>query len=352
MSLIVMEGFDWLPTGRQSGGAAGADGKMVYYNEIDVYANGSRGGNYGTVNFSYYGQTVNLVGKPIPAALQHNTVIFGAWCSANLGPAGYGALDANTFTLLGLSPHFTLSVTRAGALTATGGSGTIATTADGIWPGAPYIEVKVFSHPTAGTAIVKLNGTAVINVSGVNTQFGSSDLFTNLYCLAYTGGGVYWDDIYLLNGGGAVNNDFLGDCRVVAFRPNVDGALADWVPSTGSSHYALLGGLPRSWAGEYVEAAASGATDTYGYPDATGAGVRAVQVSASAYRTDTVEAKTLGFVARSGAGVVAQAAQTHVMAIGGGYPAYWAGIFDVQPNGSVWDIASLNGAEFGIRVVS
>ena len=69
------------------------------------------------------------------------------------------------------------------------------------------------------------------------------------------------DDFYILNGLGDVNNNFLGDSRVLSLLPRIDGTYKQWTPSTGTDHFALIDEVPAS-SSDYVSIS-EGATDTY-----------------------------------------------------------------------------------------
>jgi hypothetical protein len=50
-----------------------------------------------------------------------------------------------------------------------------------------------------------------------------------------------YDDLYLLDNSGSINNNFLGDMRVDAHFPvTPDGTHQDWTPSTGSDRFAVV----------------------------------------------------------------------------------------------------------------
>jgi hypothetical protein len=138
------------------------------------------------------GQSDELI---IGFAWRHNDAatwvreIFGLYSSA-------GALQRNRI-------YYELATTT---LTVTRGANPIATNttltlAANTWY---YIELRIKLHPTAGFVIVKVNGTEVINATGLNTGTGVPmvyDLVRLLNGNIATHG--LWDDLYLKTGAGA-----------------------------------------------------------------------------------------------------------------------------------------------------
>jgi len=108
----------------------------------------------------------------------------------------------------------------------------------------------------SGSIQVKIDGHESINYSGdTKPQAGTTGA---TYFYAYGGGGgtknFFIDDLVIGTGG------FLGDLRCYDLRPSADTAQADWTPSTGSDHYALLDETPEDDA-DYVSTATNGHAD-------------------------------------------------------------------------------------------
>ena len=141
-----------------------------------------------------------------------------------------------------------------------------------------YIEVKVFCHATSGTVEVKLDGTTIESLTGINTQ-GGTNLYNNkVRCYwAYS----YVDDFYICDGSGSTLNDFQGVCRVIGLFPNADTTTIQWTPSTGTTHYDLVDENPENTT-DYVSTSTQADTDLYTYPSLIGTGtILGVQVSST-----------------------------------------------------------------------
>src|SRR5262249_45834379 len=125
-----------------------------------------------------------------------------------------------------------------------GGTVTLGTSTAFLTAGAyNHIQIKVTISDTVGVVAIKVNDslTGWLNLSSQDTQNAGTSNITNIII----GGDLTFgigtqmpfriDDIVILDTTGAVNNDFLGDCRVEAIFPNGAGNYAQWTPSTGSN---------------------------------------------------------------------------------------------------------------------
>jgi hypothetical protein len=102
-----------------------------------------------------------------------------------------------------------------------------------------HIEIKAVASSSAGTVEVRVNGVAVISLSGISTVATAN---VNYAQTAYTGGenfNYYLKDCVWWDGTGATNNNFLGTVSVVTKRPNTD-VTFNWTPSTGTTGFPLI----------------------------------------------------------------------------------------------------------------
>jgi hypothetical protein len=106
-----------------------------------------------------------------------------------------------------------------------------------------YLEVKVTIDGSAGVAELKVDGNYIIQLSGQNTKATSNASASALVLGVIFNNGTeqveYYDDLYLLNTSGSVNNTYLGDVKIQASFPTGNGTLnnytqnaASWVAST------------------------------------------------------------------------------------------------------------------------
>ena len=108
----------------------------------------------------------------------------------------------------------------------------LAQLATGIWQ---YLEVKIVTHDSAGSYEVRLNGVDILSDSGLDTQADGTAYHTGVRLRTGFGITTQWDDMYILDGTGSANNDFLGNRQVCPLRPDGDGSTNDWTPLSGNN---------------------------------------------------------------------------------------------------------------------
>ena len=156
-------------------------------------------------------------------------------------------------------------LTAGGLITAYRGNTLLGTSLSGMsadtWA---YIEIKAFIHNTTGTVQVKINGTEVMNLTNQDTK----NIDDAWYQYQLRGAGFInlytFDDWYILDTNGSVNNDFLGNVRVDAIFPDGVGANSDWTPSAGSN-YQNVDENPHDTDTTYNEDGTSTNKDTHTY---------------------------------------------------------------------------------------
>jgi hypothetical protein len=166
--------------------------------------------------------------------------------------------------------------------------------------------------------------------------------------------GADWDfdDLYICDGAGSTNNNFLGDCRVDAFAANGNGNSSQLTGSDGNStdNYLLVDDATTiDDDTTYVEHATVGNKDTYACANMshTPTSIFGVQVCANA-KKDDAGAKSLCTVTRSGGADTDGATQ----ALSTSYT-YYREILEQDPNGPIaWTATNFNAAEFGIKVAA
>lgn len=214
-----------------------------------------------------------------------------------------------------------------------------------------HVELKVYFHASAGTIEARVNGQVWLSATGLNT-LGST---TKSHIGFWTGNGSgyfdgnwsYIDNLYIWDGTGGVNNDFLGERIIETLFPNADTAQADWSLSTGSNGYNLLNDVPDNPSTNYIEATTVDDQSTFdmGSLVSPGLGIAAVQVNARARKTNAGASK-IKF------GVVAGSTES----LSGDFePALdqtqpFHKVFDVNPDTSAaWEVAEVNAAQVTVK---
>jgi len=210
-----------------------------------------------------------------------------------------------------------------------------------------YLEAKILTG-NAGAWTVKLNGVQILTGSG-DTQFQATSNVTFLTFTDLTAGNGF-DDLYVCDDTGSVNNDFAGDCKVECLSPQAgNGSNTGLTCSTGTDHGALVDELPANDDTDYNFSATPGAKDTYNFTNVATVGViKAVQVTARARKTDSAT-KELALVARVGGADYDGTTQAVAATTYGQYAQIWP----LRPSdSSAWTISDVNAAEFGLKVVT
>lgn len=104
-----------------------------------------------------------------------------------------------------------------------------------------YVEIKVYCDNAAGTLDVQVDGVNCLSLSGIDTQGITENYYDQVEFLnGNTGYSPGWDDLYICDGSGITNNDFLGPCMIRTLRPSADGDDSDWTTQSGLDHYAMV----------------------------------------------------------------------------------------------------------------
>lgn len=211
-----------------------------------------------------------------------------------------------------------------------------------------YIEFKYTINNTTGSFTLKVNEEQVVTASSQDTQqSGTADIDA----VRFQGSAIYpdnfwFDDIYICDDSGSVNNDFLGNCRVDALWPNAAGDATDFTPSAGSN-YAAMDENPADEDTTYVESSTSTDQDLYNYTSMPTVGtIHGVQINTRVRETDASDF-TLKTLIKTGTTTSADSAQ----AIAGTSYEVLRRVAEQDPDtSSAWTESGLNGAQFGLEV--
>jgi hypothetical protein len=249
---------------------------------------------------------------------------------------------------LRLNPDGTFSVARGISTAITGGTSTTAIAVGAYY----YIEWKVTIADSiaANSCKVRISGVDAINVAtGQDAKNNTNGYATQLRLgnqSASIGIALDFDDLYVCDQSGTANNDFLGDCRVDAQLPNGDGAVTNFIPSTGTTHYTLVDD-PTPNTTDYVDSATVGDRDLYDFTNLTPLStstVYGVQVSTAANKDDA-GSRSIAVTARSGTTNVDGATQALSTS-----QLYFSSIFETDSASAQWNQSTVDAAQFGIKV--
>lgn len=279
-----------------------------------------------------------------PALTTNATLVIGfGWNTASLG-------DRRVLTLQdGSTDGVNIQMTSGGELAVyRGGSLLGQTTGFGLLTNTWYwIELKVVCG-AVGSFDLRVGGTIVLSNPGINTKAGSHDY----HDVVVIGAPMYltarFDDIYILDGSGVVNNNFLGNVKVLGILPSADvGGYTDFAPSSGTDHYALVDENPINDDSDYVESSTSGHKDLWDYTNLPGVGaIKGLQINSEVRETDA-NSFSLKTLIKSDTIESADAGQ----AIASASYRTLRRISEVDPaTTAVWLLSAVNAARFGVEV--
>lgn len=265
-----------------------------------------------------------------------------------------GTVAANTICELladgGTVQHIVLVVNTNGSLEVRRGGTTLATSAAGIIANGAwnYIELHGKLSDTVGVADVRLNGntTAVVTFSGDTKNGGTSSSIDAFRLSLLSSGLASFDDVYVNDGLGSVNNSWLGDMRVQYSVPTGAGSTTGLTASTGSN-WQTVDEAPPS-ATDYSGSPTSGARDTYAMNDLVSgtASIAAVRACTFWHKSDA-GAASMKQAMRIGGTVYYNSSVALPSSMGPNNT-----IMETSPaTSSAFTVSEVNALEFGAEVV-
>jgi len=214
------------------------------------------------------------------------------------------------------------------------------------------IEVKV-TIGNSGSWSVRLNQTVVLSGSGdtQNTANATADEVVLGTTVNYDNQQtrMYYDDLWICDDSGSVNNDFLGDIRVQYIAPNGAGGVTQWTPSAGSNYQNVDDAAPNDDT-DYNSDATAGDRDTYALGNLTpsAASVKGIQMITHA-RKDDAGTRTLAPVLRIGGVNYDQASLPNLSSTYQCLPL----VVEASPaTSSPFTVSEINGMEAGVKLVA
>lgn len=337
MALIFMDGYD----------AGDLTTKWTLVNNVSPSTAQTR---FGTGRSVYIANYFWFIYKILPIALPKIFVGFAFKNAAGSPGRVYLSLwgdSANTC-------HLRLETASDVALRVVRGDGTVlATSANGthtanVWE---YIEMMATIADTGGRAVVRVNGVTVIDYTGDTKNAGTASSIDTIR-FGSTGGNngpvvdTYFDDVYVADDTGSVNNNFLGDVRVQTLVPMGPGTDTQLTPTGVANNWDNVNELPVSLT-DYNSSSTVGQRDTYAMqdlPSSTGT-VFAVQPNYVIAKTDAGTANFKPVIRTNGTlyydPTTAPSSTATVLSLP----------HDTDPNtSSPWTAAGVNSMETGIEI--
>jgi hypothetical protein len=249
MAMVFCDSFDTtnqFPGGKWSSGAAGFAGSPVRTGSQSMTAFEPGFANLPRVNFS--NRTTLIAGfawypqgslAAVNMFLMYNAVAGSSPCE--LLPGGDGSIALhNSGNFVTQSAPGVLSVNS--------------------WN---YVECKA-TMTASGSCIVRVNGEVVIDYTGPLQSPGAITGADGVMLTGSSAVSVYYDDFYLFDNTGGVNDDFAGAVRIYAIYPDADETPLDFAP-LADLNYQEVNQFPPPGDDAYVFGASSGDVDQYHY---------------------------------------------------------------------------------------
>lgn len=210
------------------------------------------------------------------------------------------------------------------------------------------INVYFKVDDTTGRAVVKIDGTTVMDYTGDTRNGGTSTLIDGIRVQLSNNNGNGFCDFVLCDQTGTINNTYPGDIACIRRVPDSNGTYSEFVGSDGNQldNYQLVDETPSN-ATDYTYATDPGKKDSYGIQDLPAATISVLGVRAVA--------KT----AKSGAGTAGMSVmlrENSVETFSSSVPLStsftWQAdtVREVKPSDSEeWEISDVNNLEIGVR---
>jgi hypothetical protein len=232
-----------------------------------------------------------------------------------------------------------IQITRNGTVLATGTNALLANT-------FYFIEFKAVLG--SGNLTVKVNGITEASVTGATVGATTANR-VNLHYDQFELQNTY-DDYYICDGQGSVNNDFLGDMRVEALVVSAVGTYQEWsVTGGGGSHVTAVSEASPDGDTSYVASSTLNQRETYNFPDL------------SSVPTLIAGVKLTGIVRKDDAGIRGIKPMFRIsttdylgteMGVGDSY-GYLASIFETNPaTSAAWTGSDVNALEAGFKLTT
>jgi hypothetical protein len=211
-----------------------------------------------------------------------------------------------------------------------------------------YIEFKVLTDNTAGTYEVRVNGVNVCSGTGADTQEGSNAYHDRFRLLPAPVSGTHptWDDMYCCDSTGSVNNDFLGNHKVVRIDPDGDDTTGFGTSTPSANHYENVDETICDDDTSYVEESTNTNKDIWDYGSVSSLGtIAGLVVRTMAKETDATDFELITIVESNGTEY-----DDSGQAMGSAYTEYTR-LEETDPDtNSAWTMTAINAAKFGVKV--
>lgn len=206
-----------------------------------------------------------------------------------------------------------------------------------------YIELQCKIDNTTGTYELRVNEVNELSASGVDTQETGNATLNNVLFYCDQVADHYYDDIYILDDAGAINNDFLGEMQVIGLYVDGDGAVTDFTSSGGANYLDVDDGYILDTT-DYVESSTPTDKDMYTFEDLAACDdIAGVMLNVDAIKTDVGDVTlnlfaTFDAVDEETPKIMTGSWRAHQM------------LMETDPKSAAWTTANLNATQFGFEI--
>jgi hypothetical protein len=218
-----------------------------------------------------------------------------------------------------------------------------------------YFEIRVLAgtNNSNGQIELRMNGESIINETGVDTFFSGQIGCTGAVLNGTDHYDPLYDDIYVIDTTGSVNNTWLGDVKVEALFPNGAGNSTQFSVTGAASNYQAVDDNPVDDDTSYVSSSTLNQKDTYAYENLSTItqSIKGVIVHTLA-KKDSTGTRAITALIRSGTTDYSQ--DEYFLAYGDTDEyGFRSSVTDVDPDTSVaWTVSGVNSAQFGFEVTT
>lgn len=209
-----------------------------------------------------------------------------------------------------------------------------------------YLEARLTIADSGGVFEARLNESVVVTFTGDTKQSATLSTANRIYFVG-RGSKNALDDLYICDGTGAVNNGYLGDCRVDALKPVGPGAYTEFTPQGAANNWDGVDEVPYDTDATYNATNVIGKRDSFDCSNLaaiTGA-IAGVQLAIMA-RKDDAGSRSLRSLTRVGGADYEGA----TIPVGTDYR-YALQVVEQNPaTSTAWTDTAVNGAEFGYKL--
>jgi hypothetical protein len=162
-------------------------------------------------------------------------------------------------------------------------------------------KITIASSTGPNECLLRLDNVEILNLTGVSTKTSSNTTADTISIgrLVSTQCGMWYDDVYVFDNTGDMNNDLIGDCRIETLYPNGAGNYAQLSANGAGTNYGCVNEHPADDDTTYVAGNSVGNIDSYAFGNPVGTinTVYAVQANMRA-RKDNAGVRTVARLLR------------------------------------------------------